>query len=121
MCEKSNRRGVFVAKQGTAKFLQLATLAFMVALAVTAGAADVRAVQSRVAPTYPEIAKRLRIIGIVRLEVTVDPSGKVTDVKPVSGNRLLSPAAEEAVRHWKFVPGTGISTVPVDVNFSAGD
>ena len=121
MCEKSNRRGVFVARQGTARFLQLAVLAFIVALAVTASAADVRAVQSRVAPTYPEIAKRLKIVGIVHLEATVDPSGKVTDVKPVSGSLLLSPAAEEAVRHWKFAPGTGIATIPVDVNFSAGN
>ncbi len=119
MREKPNCPGMFAARQGTARILQLATLALMTTLAVSASAADARSVQSRVAPTYPEIAKRLKIAGTVRLEVTVDPSGKVTDVKSVSGNHMLTPAAEEAVRRWKFVPGTGIATVPVDINFSA--
>jgi len=106
-------------RQAGLRLLPAAAMALIAALAISAWAADARAVQSRVAPTYPEIAKRLRISGVVHLEVTVDPSGKVTDVKPVSGNHMLSPAAEEAVRRWKFVPGTGIATVPVDINFSA--
>ena len=55
--------------------------------------------------------------GAVKLEVTVDAEGRVIDVKPVSGNRVLSGAAEEAVRKWKFVPGTGPSTVDIDLNF----
>jgi TonB family protein len=105
----------------TKRLLQVSALALFLALAASAATAEERAVQTRVAPTYPEIAKRLKIFGIVHLEVTVDPSGKVTDVKPISGNHMLSPAAEEAVRHWKFAPGTGIATVPVDVNFAAGN
>ena len=70
--------------------MQAAALALVVSLAIPARAADVRAVKSRVAPIYPEIAKRMRIEGEVRLEVTVDAEGKVTDVKTVSGNRVLS-------------------------------
>lgn len=79
--------------------------------------AEERTVKSRVAPVYPEIAKRMRIGGVVKLEVTVDAEGKVVDVKPVSGNRVLSEAAEEAVRKWKFVPGSSQSVVDVDLNF----
>jgi TonB family protein len=59
-----------------------------------------------VPPVYPEIAKRMHITGEVELQVTVDPQGKVKDVKPVSGNHVLSSAAEDAVRQWKYVTVT---------------
>ena len=43
------------------RLIQAAALALVVALAIPARAADIRAVKSRVAPVYPEIAKRMRI------------------------------------------------------------
>ncbi len=92
--------------------------AFVLACAfVLCARAEDRAVKSRVAPVYPEIAKRMKIGGVVRLEVTVDPDGKVADVKQISGNHMLSESAEEAVRKWKFVPGPSQSIVDVDLNF----
>jgi TonB family protein len=100
------------------RWARAATLALVMALAIPAGAAKARAVKSRVSPVYPEIAKRMRIEGEVRLSVTVDSDGKVTDVKPVSGNHMLSTAAEDAVRKWKFEPGSGVSTVDVSLTFA---
>lgn len=82
-----------------------------------ASQAEDRAVKMRVAPVYPEIAKHLRISGVVRLEVTVDAEGKVVDVKPLAGNHMLSAAAEDAVRKWKFASGAGQAIVDVDLNF----
>jgi TonB family protein len=100
------------------RLAQAAALALVVALAMPARAADGRAVKTRVPPAYPEIAKRMRISGMVRLAVTVDPEGKVTDVKPLSGNTMLSIAASEAVRKWRFEPGPGESTEEVALNFT---
>jgi TonB family protein len=100
------------------RLMQVAALALVVTLAMPARAADERAIKTRVAPTYPEIAKRMRISGVVRLAVTVDPEGKVTGVKPVSGNTMLTAAAEDAVRKWRFEPGPGVSTVEVSLSFS---
>ena len=51
------------------------------------------------------------------MEATVDAGGKVTDVKGLSGNSILTNAAEEAVRKWKFVPGDGVVVVDVTLNF----
>ncbi len=84
------------------------------------GRAEDRAVKSRVSPVYPEIAKRMRVTGVVKLDVTVDADGKVADVKAVSGNAVLSEAAQEAVRKWRFAPGAGTSTVSVNVDFNLG-
>jgi TonB family protein len=98
--------------------LQAAALALLVTLALPARAGDERAVKSRVPPVYPEIAKRMKVSGEVKLEATVDAQGKVKDVKPVSGNHMLEVAAEDAVRQWKFEPGDGDATVIVAINFS---
>jgi TonB family protein len=82
------------------------------------GYANDRAVKSKVPPVYPEIAKRMKITGVVKVEAKVDADGKVTDVKTLSGSRTLSPAAEEAVRKWRFAPAAATSTEDVDVNFA---
>jgi TonB family protein len=98
--------------------LQAVAMAAIVALALPARAGDARAVKSRVSPVYPEIAKRMRISGEVKLQATVDAKGKVKDVKPVSGNHILELAAEDAVRKWTFDSGDGEAVVPVSVDFT---
>jgi TonB family protein len=97
---------------------RLAALLLLALLALPARAADDREVKSKVAPVYPELAKRMKITGVVKVEATVDAEGKVTDVKTLRGSHTLSPAAEDAVRKWRFVPGPGTSTVDVDINFA---
>ncbi len=85
------------------RLFQAAGLVLAVSMALPAKAADDRAVKSRVAPAYPEIAKRMRITGVVKVEATVDAEGKVTAVKTLSGNRTLASAAEDAGSKWRFV------------------
>ncbi|MGE5125921.1 MAG: energy transducer TonB, partial [Betaproteobacteria bacterium] len=48
-------------------------------------------------PTYPDIAKQARVQGVVILECTISPQGKVTDVKVLRGIPLLDQAAVDAV------------------------
>jgi len=112
------REGSISLRSATKKVIQVVALALVVMLAMPANAGEERAVRTRVAPIYPEIAKRMRASGSVEIEATVDPSGNVSDAKAVNGNRLLAPAAEDAVRKWKFESGSGTSKVKVEVNFS---
>jgi TonB family protein len=100
------------------RLIQIATLALLAAMAIPATAAENRAVKLRAAPVYPEVAKRMKVTGEVRLEVTVDPEGRVTGVKSLSGNVMLVTAAEDAVRKWRFEPGPATSTVDVILNFA---
>jgi TonB family protein len=94
-----------------------AAFALLLALAVPVRASDERAVKQRVPPVYPELAKRMKITGEVTVQATVDPDGKVTDAKAISGSKTLTLAAEDAVRKWKFVPGADVSHVDVSVKF----
>ena len=107
-----------LTRRVSVRLMQAAALALVVAMAIPARAADDRPVKSRVAPVYPEIAKRMKIAGEVKVEATVDASGKVTEVKAISGNHMLAVAAEDAVRKWKFESGAGESKVNVAVNFN---
>jgi TonB family protein len=100
------------------RLFQAAALALVVAMAMPVRAADDRAVKSRVPPIYPELAKRMKISGVVKIEATVSPEGKVTAVKTLSGSRALQTAAEDAVHQWKFVSAATESTVDVEVNFA---
>jgi len=97
---------------------QAAALALVFVMTVPAHAADEREIRSRVAPVYPEIAKRMKISGTVKVEATVDADGAVKSAKAVDGNRMLSSAAEDAVKKWKFTSGAGTSTVHVELHFA---
>jgi TonB family protein len=101
-------------------WLRTAAVAIALMGSTTAHASNDRAVKTRVTPAYPELAKRLKITGVVRLEATVEADGKVTAVKTLSGSKVLSPAAEDAVSKWKFVPGSAVSTEDVEVTFALG-
>ena len=48
------------------------------------------AVTSKVSPEYPPIARRLKTVGDVELEVLVTESGTVEKVNIVSGNPVLT-------------------------------
>jgi TonB family protein len=56
------------------------------------------------APTYPPAARTMRATGIVKVEVTVDEEGNVTEVQKASGPALLQASAKDAIRKWKFRP-----------------
>jgi protein TonB len=67
-----------------------------------------------VAPEYPDIAKQARVQGVVILECTISPQGKVTNVTVLRGIPLLDAAAIEAVKQWVYTP-TLLNGVPVPV------
>jgi TonB family protein len=99
----------------------LAAFALAISVASPLRAADDhsdRAIKQRVSPVYPELAKRMRISGVVRVAATVAPDGSVSATKTVSGNHMLAGAAEDAVHKWKFVTASDPSTVEVDINFA---
>lgn len=68
----------------------------------------------KVAPVYPPLARQARIQGTVVLRIVIDKEGAVRDPQIVSGHPMLSPAAIEAVKQWRY--GRNISDdKPVEV------
>ncbi len=54
--------------------------------------------------SYPPMALRARLQGVVVIDALVDTSGKVTAMKVISGLADLQQAAMEAVHNWKYEP-----------------
>ncbi|MBA3770337.1 MAG: TonB family protein [Blastocatellia bacterium] len=65
-------------------------------------------------PTYPAIARAAGAGGLVRVQVTLDESGKVISASVVDGHPMLRRSAETAARAARFTP-TLLSGVPVKV------
>jgi TonB family protein len=66
-------------------------------------------------PNYPEAAKRLRIGGLVSVEVVVDETGKVISAVATSGQAVLREVAVQAAMRARFSP-TKLSGQPVKVS-----
>jgi protein TonB len=64
----------------------------------------VKAAVTKPQPEYPPIAKQLKIQGRIEVEVSIDTSGSVESVKPLTGNPALTGTAVTTVKHWRFEP-----------------
>lgn len=65
-------------------------------------------------PTYPEAAKRMRVAGIVSVQVIVDETGKVISAQATTGPVALRDVAVQAALRARFSP-TKLSGQPVKV------
>jgi TonB family protein len=65
-------------------------------------------------PVYPQIAQQARVTGVVILELTVLPDGRVGQARVLRSIPLLDQAALDAVMQWQFTP-TLLNGQPVPV------
>jgi protein TonB len=61
---------------------------------------------SRVDPIYPALAREQHISGNVTIDALIDPNGRVSTMKVISGPTMLHQAAMEALKQWKYQPAT---------------
>jgi len=69
---------------------------------------------SQARPIYPPLAKQARIQGTVRLQAIIGKDGTIAQLELLSGHPLLSQAAMDAVRQWRYQP-TLLNGEPVEV------
>ena len=65
-------------------------------------------------PVYPRFAREARVQGVVVIDATIGPDGRVADARVVTSVPLLDQAALDAVSQWRFTP-TLLNGVPVPV------
>ena len=76
-----------------------------------------RKLKSKVAPQYPELARKMNVSGAVKLELIVAANGQVKSVRPLGGHPLLIDAAQNAVKQWRYEPGPE-GTEVVEIRFN---
>ena len=83
----------------------------------------VEVVVDPVEPVYPRLAQQSRVEGSVVLHARVNKDGIVQALTVISGPDILTPAALEAVKQWRFKPhyesGEAVPTeTRITVNFT---
>jgi len=73
--------------------------------------------------TYPLLSQHTSVQGSVVLQAVVGTDGSIEDLRVISGPAILSTAAQQAVRQWRFKPylqnGQPVETkARITVNFS---
>jgi len=76
-----------------------------------------RKVKMKVAPIYPDLAKKMNVEGKVKVEVTITADGRVKTARVVGGSPLLTTSAVDAVKQWKFDAAPKDSTEIIEFEF----
>ena len=76
-----------------------------------------------VQPDYPLLAKQMKVQGSVLLQALIGRDGNIQDLHVLSGPTILSEAARQAVKQWRFKPylqaGQPVETeARITVNFT---
>ena len=58
----------------------------------------------QVKPPYPAAAKMARVEGSVALQAVIGKDGSIQNLRVISGHPLLTSAALEAVKQWRYKP-----------------
>jgi len=61
-------------------------------------------VSQPVKPSYPLLARQMKVQGSVILQALISRTGVIQDLRVVSGPPILASAAQEAVKQWHFKP-----------------
>lgn len=73
----------------------------------------------KVEPRYPPIAQASRLEGTVVVDAIIKADGTVGDVKVLSStNKLFEQACVDAIRQWRYTPGSQDVILTVSVNFT---
>jgi protein TonB len=69
----------------------------------------------RVQPTYPPLARTARVQGSVILAAVIGKDGTIQNLHVISGHPLLTQAALDAVKQWRYRPYI-LNGEPVEVD-----
>jgi len=104
-----------------AKLTRIAALTFLtMALILTAvklPAQESRKVLSNPAPVYPEIARKLLLTGVVKVQIVIAPDGKIKSTNVVGGHPVLVKAVEDALKISMYAPASSETSTQLEFYF----
>jgi TonB family protein len=91
----------------------LRVLAFSL-MTVSASGQESRKLIAQPVPVYPELARRARLSGTVKVEVLIAANGQV---KVIGGHPLFVDATTEALKKWKYALSNSETSAELEFNF----
>ena len=80
-----------------------------------------RKAKVRVTPKYPDLARRMKIAGVVKVQATVAANGTVKDSRVIGGHPVLANAVIEALQKWRFEAGPQETTENLEFRFDPSE
>jgi periplasmic protein TonB len=114
----SNAKNLELAQPATSVARQTAPVA-----APATNAAQRERLAEAIPPSYPALAQHMNVQGAVVLQALIAADGTIENLHVMSGPAILTGAAQQAVRDWKFKPvfqnGMAVETkATITVNFT---
>jgi TonB family protein len=86
------------------------------------GVANSQAQESRKAlsnpvPTYPEVARKMHLVGTVKVQVVIGADGRIKEKNFIGGHPVLINAVDETLKNWKYAPTGGETSMQLEFNF----
>ena len=107
--------------QPNARMKGIAPRAFLAMLllltAVNLPAQEGRKPISNPTPAYPEIARKLHLAGVVKVQVVIATDGQIKSTKVIGGHPLLVNAVEDTLKKWKYAPSSAETEALLEFNF----
>lgn len=118
---KLSARKRFPARGTVGWFVRFAVLMFLLTSFAAGQSPDPdRKVRNRVVPIYPEMARKLKLVANVKVQVTVAPNGAVTQAKAIGGHPLLIAPSVDAAKQWRYEPAGESTTTTIEFHFAPG-
>lgn len=93
-----------------------ALLAMTLSLGV-ANSQESRKALSNPVPAYPEIARRMHLSGVVKVQVVIGADGRIKEKNFIGGHPILVNSVEETLKNWRYAPASGETTTQLEFNF----
>jgi len=109
---------ILVQTAKLARITARASLAMTIFLTVVnLPAQEGRKLLSNPTPPFPEIARRMHLAGVVKVQVVIATDGKIKETKVIGGHPLLVSAVEDTLKNWKYAPASSETTTQLEFNF----
>jgi protein TonB len=95
------------AEKVPSRFWMVGMLALAIALTPAASFAQQgRRPVSNPQPEFPEVAKKMNLSGVVKIEIVIGADGQIKDSKVVGGHPVLIDSVQKALKKWKYAPAS---------------
>ena len=78
-----------------------------------------RKIKTKVVPVEPELARKLKLVAIVKVQVTIAPNGAVQQAKALGGHPLLIAPSVDAAKQFRYEPGDSTTTAVIEFHYGA--
>lgn len=94
----------------------------LLAMTLSLGMGNLQAQESRKVlanpvPAYPEVARKLHLAGVVKVQVVIGADGRIKEKNVIGGHPILVSAVEDTLKNWKYAPASGETTTQLEFNF----